>query len=70
MKAIGCYSTQFFKPDNISADEPETYISSQLFMKDLEARSRFFGFKIGVEFGEPFYCYENIKVSTKNIFEI
>lgn len=70
MKAIQCYSTQFYKPNNVSADEPETYISSLLFQKDLEARARFFGFKIGVEFGEPFYCYEDIKISTKNIFEI
>ncbi len=70
MKAIECYSTQFYKPNNVSADEPETYISSQLFRKDLEARARFFGFKIGAEFGEPFYCYESIKISAKNIFEI
>jgi hypothetical protein len=70
MKAIECYSTQFYKPNNDSVDEPETYISSQLFRKDLEARARFFGFKIGAEFGEPFYCYESIKISAKNIFEI
>jgi bacillithiol biosynthesis deacetylase BshB1 len=70
MKAIECYSTQFYKPNNVSADEPETYISSQLFRKDLEARARFFGFKIGAEFGEPFYCYDSIKISAKNIFEI
>jgi len=70
MEAIECYSTQFFKPKSTSADEPETYISSQLFWKDLEARARFFGFKIGAEFGEPFYCYETIRVSAKNLFEV
>lgn len=70
MKAIECYSTQFYKPNNVSADEPETYISTKLFRRDLEARARFFGFKIGAEFGEPFYCYESIKISAKNIFEI
>ncbi len=70
MKAIECFKTQFFKASSDSADEPETYISTQLFWKDLETRARFFGFKIDVEFGEPFYCYENIKISAKNLFEI
>lgn len=70
MKSIECYSSQFYKPKSTSADEPETYISSKLFWKDLESRARFFGFKIGAEFGEPFYCYEAIKVSAKNLFEL
>lgn len=70
MKAIECYSTQFYKSKSTSADEPETYISTSLFWKDLEARARYFGFKIGAEFGEPFYCYETIKVSAKNLLEI
>ena len=70
MKAIECYSTQFYKSKSTSADEPETYISTSLFWKDLESRARFFGFKIGTEFGEPFYCYETIRVSAKNLLEI
>jgi len=70
MEAIECYTSQFYKTKSISADEPETYISTSLFWKDLESRARFFGFKIGAEFGEPFYCYENIKVSAKNLLEI
>lgn len=70
MKAIECYSTQFYKLKSTSADEPETYISTNLFWKDLEARARFFGFKIGAEFGEPFYCYETIRVSANNLLEV
>ncbi len=70
MKAIECYSTQFYKSKSTSADEPETYISTSLFWKDLESRARFFGFKIGAEFGEPFYCYETIRVSAKNLLEV
>jgi bacillithiol biosynthesis deacetylase BshB1 len=70
MKAIECYSTQFYKPAADSKGEPQTYISTELFWKDLEARARFFGFKIGAEFGEPFYCYEDIKISANNLFEI
>lgn len=70
MKAIECYSTQFYKSTNVTDVEPETYISTKSFWKDLETRARFFGFKIGAEFGEPFYCYEDIKISAKNLFEI
>ncbi|MFA5011918.1 MAG: bacillithiol biosynthesis deacetylase BshB1 [Ignavibacteria bacterium] len=70
MKAIECYSTQFYKSMSTSADEPETYISTSLFWKDLEARARFFGFKIGAEFGEPFYCYDTIRVSANNLLEV
>jgi len=70
MKAVECYSTQFYNPSGSKRKEPETYISTNLFWKDLEARARFFGFKIGAEFGEPFYCYEGIKISAKNLFDI
>ncbi len=70
MKAIECYKSQFFSPSKVSKKEPETFISSKLFWEDLVTRARFFGFKIGAEFGEPFYCYEDIKISAKNLFEI
>ncbi|MDD5362707.1 MAG: bacillithiol biosynthesis deacetylase BshB1 [Ignavibacteria bacterium] len=70
MEAISCYASQFFKTKNISADEPETYISSKLFWKDLDTRARFFGFKIGVEFGEPFFCFEDLNIQATNLLKI
>jgi N-acetylglucosamine malate deacetylase 1 len=70
MEAIKCYSTQFYNPKVGSADEPETYISSKLFLKDIETRARFYGFKIGAEFGEPFFCYEELNVQPENLFNI
>ena len=70
MEAISCYGTQFFKAGDVSADEPETYISSKLFWKDLETRARFFGFKIGVEYGEPFFCFENLNIQATNLLKI
>jgi N-acetylglucosamine malate deacetylase 1 len=70
MDAIKCYSTQFYNPKGSSADEPETYISSKLFLKDIETRARFYGFKIGAEFGEPFFCYEELNVQPENLFNI
>ena len=68
IEAIKCYSSQFFNPKYKNA--PETYISSALFMQDIETRAKFFGFKIGVEFGEPFYCYDTLKVDEEVIFKI
>ena len=70
MKAIQCYSSQFYNENSSQKKEPETYISSKLFLKDIESKARFFGFKIGVEYGEPFFCYENIKMDAETIFKI
>lgn len=51
MKAVKAFKTQFFDPDN---KEPNTYISSPLFLKMLEARAMEFGHAIGVPYGEGF----------------
>ncbi|MDR9417162.1 MAG: bacillithiol biosynthesis deacetylase BshB1 [Gracilimonas sp.] len=54
-KAILAFSTQF----NVSVpdEEPETYISSEAYFKQHEARARYFGHLAGFEFGEPFKYY-------------
>ena len=51
-QATLAFSTQF----NVEnpGDEPETYISSTKYFKQLEARARYFGHLGGFEFGEPF----------------
>ncbi len=58
MKAIFAYDTQFHNPDSL---EPETFISSPNFLKFVEARAKYFGFKIGKDFGEAFFCEEEIE---------
>jgi N-acetylglucosamine malate deacetylase 1 len=68
IEAIRCYESQFYNPKN--RNEPETYISNKRFLEDIKARSHFFGFKIGVEFGEPFFCYENLKLDSKMLFNV
>jgi N-acetylglucosamine malate deacetylase 1 len=68
MKAVRCYESQFYSSKK--GDEPQTYISSKLFIHDIEAKARFFGFRIGVEYGEPYFCYEDLKINSKNLFEI
>lgn len=64
---LKCYDSQFF---NNTSDEEQTFISTKLFEKEIEARARHFGFKIGVEYGEPYFVQENIKADDKTIFDI
>ena len=67
MEVLNCYGTQFYDPENT---ERETFISSPLFRKEIEARARHFGFKIGAEFGEPYFSYDAIRINEDNIFNI
>jgi bacillithiol biosynthesis deacetylase BshB1 len=67
IRALKCYKTQFHDPNS---NMPETYISTKLFEYEIESRARHFGFKIGVEFGEPYFSYEPLKADSKNIFMI
>lgn len=50
-KAILAFQTQFNVDE--PGDEPETYISSENYFKQMEARARYFGHLGGFEFGEP-----------------
>lgn len=54
-KAILAFETQFNVQDH--GDEPKSYISSERFFKNIEARARHYGHLIGVEYGEPFKYY-------------
>lgn len=54
-KAILAFSSQFNVQE--TDDEPETYISSSRFFKQVEARARHFGHLIGAQYGEPFQYY-------------
>lgn len=56
MEAIKCYKTQFHNPNSV---EPATYISSNQFLVDLEARDAIMGKRIGVRYAEGYIC-ENI----------
>ncbi len=65
MKAIKAFKSQFFDP---KSGEPETYISSQNFMEMLNARSREFGHRIGVDHAEGFQVKHFLGV--KNLFDL
>ncbi|MEO8665510.1 MAG: bacillithiol biosynthesis deacetylase BshB1 [Ignavibacteria bacterium] len=67
LEVLKCYGSQFYKP---GSEGPETFISTKLFDREIEARARHFGFKIGVEFGEPYFSNENIKINDNTLFQI
>lgn len=54
-KAMLAFDTQFNVSD--PGDEPETFISSENYFKQLEARARYFGHLGGFQFGEAFQYY-------------
>lgn len=67
MKAIECYSTQFHNPRSL---EPETFISKPGFINYVKSRAKFYGFAIGRNYAEPFYCEEKIELDHNSIVKI
>jgi N-acetylglucosamine malate deacetylase 1 len=65
IKAIRAFKSQFFDPES---KEPETLLSTPEFMKFLEARARYYGSRIGVEYGEPFFAIETTGI--RNLFDL
>jgi len=61
MKAIECYTTQFFNNDT-GNDGPQTYISTPDFLDSVIARARMLGKRIGVKFAEGFICEKKIGI--------
>lgn len=65
MDAVKCYSTQFHNPKSV---EPETFISKPGFLSYIESRAVFYGFQIRKNYGEAFYCEEEIEMSIQSLF--
>ncbi len=59
MRAIRAYRSQLHDPQN---QEPETRLSQENFLHRIEARHRYFGALIDVEYGEAFYVKEALGV--------
>jgi bacillithiol biosynthesis deacetylase BshB1 len=59
MRAIRAHSSQFYSAKSV---EPETRISQENFLREIEQRMRYFGSLIGVAAGEPFYVREALNV--------
>lgn len=60
MAAIRAHKSQFHDP---ASTEPETRLTNERFLDELENRSRYFGSLIGVEAGEPFYVREALNIA-------
>ena len=58
-KAVGSYRSQLYDPHS---QEPETALSSEAFLRRLEAKQRFFGSLIGVDSAEAFVVREALNV--------
>ncbi len=65
MEAIKAYESQFHNPHST---EPETILSRPDFMQFMETRMRYYGNRIGVHYGEPFYAIESIGI--RNIYDL
>ena len=65
MAVIRVFKSQFFDP---KSKEPDTYISNPDFLKLIEARSREWGHRVGVSFGEGFVQRQSLGV--KNLFDL
>lgn len=59
MNAIRSYQSQFY---SATSKEPQTRISAQNFLVEIESRMSYFGSLIGVSAGEPFYVREALNV--------
>lgn len=59
MAAIRAYTSQFYSE---TSNEPQTRISAQGFLDEIEFRMRYFGSLIGAEAGEPFFVREALNV--------
>lgn len=57
--AVTCYKSQLYDPNSV---EPETNVSSEAFIRRLEARQRFYGSLIGVEHAEAFVVREALNI--------
>jgi bacillithiol biosynthesis deacetylase BshB1 len=60
MKAIRAHASQFYNPNS---KDPETKLSSPEFLGRIETESRYYGMRIGVQYGEPFFTHLQIGVA-------
>jgi bacillithiol biosynthesis deacetylase BshB1 len=65
MKAIAAHASQFFNP---KSKDPETKLSSPEFLETIETRSKYYGQRIGVKYGEPFLTHYSLGV--KDMFDL
>jgi len=65
LNAIRAYASQFYLE---GSKDPETYISRPQFLESVIDKAKYFGFQIGVDYGEPFLVKSAIKIN--NIMDV
>ncbi|QQS47949.1 MAG: bacillithiol biosynthesis deacetylase BshB1 [Acidobacteriota bacterium] len=58
-QAIRAHASQFHNPQS---SELQTRVSTPAFLREIEARDRYFGAMLGVDYGEPFLVREALNV--------
>jgi bacillithiol biosynthesis deacetylase BshB1 len=58
-EAIRAHASQFHNPQ---CSEPQSRVSTEQFLREVEARDHYFGAMIGVEYGEAFFVREALNV--------
>ncbi len=61
MEALRAYKSQFHNP---KYNGPSTHISSQEFWEDIKMRARYWGGRIGTQYGEPLYTETPLLLNT------
>lgn len=61
MQAIRCFTSQF---DSSHSDEPQTFLTTPIFLQFIEARAKELGHSIGVAYGEGFTVEKQIGIKS------
>jgi len=67
MEAVAAYRSQFHNP---KSNERETFLSHPEFMNMLRTRLEYYGDRIGVKYGEPFYSVNMVGLSDLDLLTI
>lgn len=62
MDSVRAFASQFHVPEAYASDEPQTHLTREDFLVEVEARARYFGSLIGVSYAEAFVSSEPLGV--------
>ena len=65
LAALRAYKSQFYNPEYSGA---ETLVSSPAFWEGITARARYWGHRVGVQYGEPFYARAPLALNMASVW--
>lgn len=69
MNAIRAFASQFHVPDAYASNEPQTHLTREDFLLEIEARARYFGSLVGVTYAEAFASVTPLGVSSLSMLQ-